>query len=132
MKFLYKLAAFYVVLGLALGVFYREYTKYIGFTGETTLSVLHVHTLVLGALFFIILMLLEHQVTLTANTRFKTWLILYNVGLLGVLANLTIRGLLQVQGTDISGLNHIAGTFHALFGIAWIWFLVILKKAFRL
>lgn len=132
MKLLYKFAVFYVVLGLALGVFYREYTKHVGFTGDTTLSVLHVHTLVLGALFFIILMLLEHQVTLTAYKRFNLWLILYNIGLLGVLVNLTIRGLLQVQGSDINGLNHIAGTFHALFGIAWIWFLVIMKKAFKL
>jgi hypothetical protein len=77
-------------------------------------------------------MLLENQVTLTAYKRFNLWLILYNIGLLGVLVNLTIRGLLQVQGSDINGLNHIAGTFHALFGIAWIWFLVILKKAFKL
>ncbi len=132
MKLLYKIAAFYVVMGLALGVFYREYTKHVEFTGETTLSVLHVHTLVLGALFFIILMLLEHQITLTAYRRFNIWLALYNIGLLGVLTTLTIRGLLQVQGTDISGLNHIAGTFHAIFGIAWIWFLVIIKKVFRL
>ncbi len=132
MRLLYKLTAFYVVLGLALGVFYREYTKHLEFTGETTLSVLHVHTLVLGALFFMILMLLEHQVTITAYRRFNAWLVLYNIGLLGMLTTLTLRGLLQVQGIDINGLNHIAGTFHFIFGSAWIWFLVIIKRVFKL
>jgi len=132
LRLLYKLVAFYVVLGLAFGVFYQEYTKHLEFTDETVLSVLHVHTLVLGAIFFIILMLMENQLTLTAYKRFNAWLIIYNIGLLGVLTTLTIRGLLQVQDTDISGLNHIAGTFHFIFGVAWIWFLVILKKVFKL
>ena len=131
MKLIYTCSVFYMSLGLAMGVFYREYTKYLNFTGKTTLSTLHVHALVLGALFFILLMILERQVSLTAIKKFSLWLLLYNIALLGFLATLTIRGLLQVHGTDINGLNHIAGTFHTLFGFTWIWFLLMLKKAFK-
>lgn len=128
MKALYRGAMFYTIAGLFFGVFYREFTKMQGFTGKTMLSILHVHTLTLGLLFFLILMLMEKQFTLTAAKRFKGWFITYNVALVGTLASMLTRGVIQVLGTDISGLNHIAGTFHTLMAVALVWFLVMLKK----
>ncbi len=56
LKLLYRFAVFYVVLGLALGVFYRGYNAF-------GASRAHVS---FGRTVFIILMLLEHQGTLTA------------------------------------------------------------------
>ena len=59
MKKLFNLSFFYLILGLALGIFFREFTKFNAFTGITTLSAAHTHTLVLGFIFFLILIVLE-------------------------------------------------------------------------
>ena len=128
MKALYRGAMIYAVAGLSFGVFYREYTKLMDFTGSTMLSILHVHTLMLGFVFLLILMLMEKQFTLTAAKRFRGWFITYNIALVGTLVTMLTRGITQVLGTDISGLNHIAGTFHTTMAVALIWFLVMLKK----
>ena len=37
------LAMVYAVIAMALGVFYREFTKFSGFAGRTSLSFLHTH-----------------------------------------------------------------------------------------
>ena len=128
MKALYRSATMYTIAGLSFGLFYREFTKMQGFTGKTTLSILHGHTLTLGLLFFLILMLMEKQFALTASKRFKGWLVTYHIALIGTLATMLTRGIVQVLGTDISGLNHIAGTFHTLMAVAMVWFLVMLRK----
>ena len=36
-------ALLYAILAMAGGVFYREFTKFNGFTARTTLSVVHTH-----------------------------------------------------------------------------------------
>ena len=38
----------YLILALISGVFYREFTKFNGFTEKTTLGVVHTHLFVLG------------------------------------------------------------------------------------
>ena len=55
MKKLWNLAFGYFFAAMAGGVFYREFTKYFGFTGETALGYLHVHLLVLGTVLFLFL-----------------------------------------------------------------------------
>lgn len=47
MKRLMNASIVYGVLGLIGGVFYREFTKFNGFTDFTTLSVVHTHYLML-------------------------------------------------------------------------------------
>ena len=54
-KKLVNLSFIYAIIGLIAGAFYREFTKYLGFVGKTTLSVAHTHILVLGSLIFLIL-----------------------------------------------------------------------------
>lgn len=49
----------YGVLGLIGGVFYREFSKLNGFTGFTTLSVVHTHYLILGISMILVLFQLE-------------------------------------------------------------------------
>ena len=46
------LAMVYAVIAMALGVFYREFTKFSGFAGRTSLSFLHTHYFALGMVFF--------------------------------------------------------------------------------
>ena len=43
MKRYMNLALVYSILAMAGGVFYREFTKFCGFAGKTTLSVVHTH-----------------------------------------------------------------------------------------
>ncbi|WP_320128916.1 DUF2871 domain-containing protein [uncultured Sphaerochaeta sp.] len=131
MKKLYYSAFISAIIGLALGVFYREYTKLGGFTGVTTLSLLHVHTLVLGCLFFLIVLALDKLFALTNQRQFLAWFICYHIGLWGLVITLAIRGIMQVNGTDMIGFNHIAGTFHTILGIGLIWFFLLLNRAIK-
>lgn len=128
MKKIYRASFIYALIGLALGVFYREYTKFNDFYEHTELSNLHVHALVLGMMFFLIVLLLDSSFKLSESKRFNGWFALYNVSLLGVLASMMTRGILTVNASDFSGLNHLAGSFHALLGISIIWFFIILKN----
>ena len=48
MKKLINTSFLYLILALAAGVFYREFTKFNSFTGKTTLAVVHTHLFVLG------------------------------------------------------------------------------------
>lgn len=129
MKKLFNLSFFYLILGLALGIFFREFTKFNAFTGITTLSAAHTHTLVLGFIFFLILIVLEKVFNISNIKYFIGWLITYNIGLLSLISTLVVRGILEVLNKDFIGLPHIAGTAHAIFGISLIWFMIILKKS---
>ena len=55
----------YAILAMVGGVFYREFTKFNGFTGKTTLAVVHTHYFLLGMLFFLLLLLLEKSFAFT-------------------------------------------------------------------
>ena len=59
MKRYMNAALLYAVLAMAGGVFYREFTKFTGFTAKTTLSVIHTHYFMLGMAVFLLLLLLE-------------------------------------------------------------------------
>lgn len=131
MKKYFNFATFYLILGLVAGVFYREFTKMNGFEGVTVLSAVHTHTLVLGFLFFIIVLLLEKNFVLSKVKHFGKWLVLYNVSLIYVVGALVARGVLQVIGGEFAGLSHIAGLGHALLGASLIWFVVIVNKALK-
>lgn len=51
MKRYMNTALLYAVLAMAGGVFYREFTKFNGFTAKTALSVVHTHYFLLGMVF---------------------------------------------------------------------------------
>ena len=57
MKRLLNTAIGYFIAASAAGVFYREFTKWNGFTGKTTLGFVHTHLFVLGMFLFLILAL---------------------------------------------------------------------------
>ena len=60
-------ALLYAVLAMVGGVFYREFTKFNGFTGKTALGVVHTHYFVLGMVFFLLLLLLEKAFAFTGK-----------------------------------------------------------------
>lgn len=129
MKKLFNLSFFYLILGLALGIFFREFTKLNDFTGVTTLSAAHTHTLVLGFIFFLVIVVLENVFTISNIKNFNIWLITYNIGLLSLISTLVTRGILEVLSKDFVGLPHMAGTSHVILGLSLIWFMIILKKS---
>lgn len=71
MKKIAKLSFFYSMLGMLLGVFYREFTKINDFTGKTVLGGLHTHVLVSGVFFFLIVLLLEKSFELTKDKKYN-------------------------------------------------------------
>lgn len=129
MKKYINMAMFYVILGLGLGVFYREFTKLNDFSGETVLRAVHTHVLVLGFMFMLVVLMLDKLFNLSQQKRMQTWFVGYNVSLIYVTATMVARGVADVTGATIPGLNHIAGLAHALLGISLIAFVVLLKKS---
>nr|WP_288524461.1 DUF2871 domain-containing protein [uncultured Romboutsia sp.] len=127
----FKISSFYLLFGLVRGIFSREFTKLNNFSGYTVLKSVHTHTLVLGFLFFIIVLLLEKNFTISNNKSFNKWIVLYNLGLLYLIITLSIRGILQVIGSDFVGLSHIAGLGHAILGVSLVWFLAIVNKELK-
>jgi len=60
----------YALLAMVGGVFYREFTKFNGFTARTSLGVVHTHYFLLGMVFFLLLLLLEKSFSFTgAKTK---------------------------------------------------------------
>ena len=131
MKRFAKLSFFYGMLGLILGVCYREFTKINGYTKETVLSGLHTHVLVLGLFFFLIVLLLEKSFELTKNKNFNKFFITYNIGLLLTVIMMGIRGCVEVLNFETtkmidSSISGMAGLGHITITIAYIFFFRIL------
>ena len=95
----FKISSFYLLFGLVMGIFSREFTKLNNFSGYTVLKSVHTHTLVLGFLFFIIVLLLEKNFTISNNKSFNKWIVLYNLGLLYLIITLSIK---KVDSTENS------------------------------
>lgn len=131
MKRIAKLSFFYSIFGLLLGAFYREFTKMNGFTGKTVLSDLHPHVLVLGAIFFLVVLLLEKSFELTKHKNFNKFFITYNIGLLLTVVMMAVRGCIEVLNLEISrmidsSISGIAGLGHIIITIAFILFFLVL------
>lgn len=123
----------YAALAMAGGVFYREFTKFNHFTGQTTLSVLHTHYFVLGMLFFLLLLLLEKNFAFSSAKSDKI-LLFYNIGLNTTVAMLFVRGITQVLNLPLSSwqdaaISGIAGLGHIILGVSIIYILLQIKKA---
>ena len=117
---------------MAGGVFYREFTRFTGFTGKTTLSVVHTHYFLLGMVFFLLLLLLEKAFAFTGPKTGKV-LAVFHLGLNVTGAALVVRGIFQVLGTALSsGMNAaisgVAGIGHILLGVSLVLLLLQLKK----
>ena len=132
MKRYINTALVYAILAMVGGVFYREFTKFNGFTAKTTLSVVHTHYFLLGMVFFLLLLVLEKSFSFTGP---KTGRILafYHVGLNLTAVMLVIRGVTQVLGTALSSgmsaaISGMAGIGHILLGVSLVLLLVQLKR----
>ncbi|EEM10553.1 DUF2871 family protein [Bacillus pseudomycoides] len=132
MKKLYYASFVYLVIGLLSGVFAREYANSKGILGSTLLNLLHTHTLVLGFLFFLIALALAKSFAFHKVKGFNMWFIVHNIGLILTLSSLATRGLLQLNGADFKGLAYIVGISHSIIGLTLIWFMMLLKKSYKM
>ena len=124
----------YGVMGLICGVYFRELTKIMGFTGVTTLSKAHPHLLMLGTVLFLIVALFSERLSLETEKTFKLFMRMYNIGLPLTVLMMLIRGTLEVIGAPLSkgldaSISGIAGIGHILLGLGIILFIYSLKKA---
>lgn len=127
-----KTSTVYMILGLIFGVYYREFTKFTNFSGKTQLSVLHTHTLVLGMLFFLIVLLLETNFKLSQQKYFQRFYLFFNAGLIITLGMLLLHGTLTVLGyPDSAAISGIAGIGHLLLTIGLGFFFHSLLKALQ-
>lgn len=129
MKKYYYASFTYLILGMLAGVFYRELTRISGYQQETVLRGVHTHILVLGFIFFLVVLLLDKAFGFRESKSEKAWFIGYNLSFICFIITMVIRGTAQVKGFDVPGLSHMAGLTHALQGISMIWFMVLLGKA---
>ena len=131
MKKIYFASLAYLILGLAAGVFYREFTKHYDFEGEKTqLSVVHTHLLSLGFLFLLIVLALEKLFKLTAQGFFNPSFWLFNLGLVTATSMMVWHGIYQVQGVEFgAALTGIAGLGHIIMSLGLVGITVTLGQA---
>lgn len=133
MKKLWNTSFGYFLAAMAAGVFYREFTKYFNFTGETTLAYAHVHLMILGTVVFLFLGLAAKVTDLTEQKRFHRFCIIYKIALCLMVAIMIVRGIFQTLGTELSrgadaAISGIAGLTHIAIAGALIYLFLILRK----
>jgi phosphotransferase system glucose/maltose/N-acetylglucosamine-specific IIC component len=115
MKKYINYATIYAGAALVGGVFYREFTKFNNFTGETMLGKVHTHLFVLGMIVFLLVALFSDKYDLKAQKTFKIFERTYNPGLILAVTMMVVHGTLQVLGTPLS-----SGVSAAISGVAGI------------
>ncbi len=125
-------ALLYAVLAMIGGVFYREFTKFNGFTGETTLGVVHTHYFMMGMVFFLLLLLLEKNFSFTGEKTGRV-LIFYHIGLNLTVVMFLVRGISQVLKINLSSgmdasISGVAGIGHILTGVSLVLLLLQIKR----
>lgn len=125
-------ALLYAILAMAGGVFYREFTKFSGFTAKTTLSVVHTHYFLLGMVFFLLLLVLEKSLFFTGAKTGRV-LLTYHIGLNLTAVMLVVRGVTQVMGAELSrgadaAISGMAGIGHILLGVSLVLLLLQIRR----
>lgn len=125
---------FYLIYGLTTGAFYKEYTKFKGFTGLTSLAKVHPHILILGMLVFLIIGTYAYNKEDLIKTKsFSRFYKVYNLALVGTSLTMFVRGLTQVNASQLTkamdmSISGIAGVFHVLMAVAFYFFFKSLKS----
>jgi nitric oxide reductase large subunit len=132
MKKLYYAALVYLVVGLASGLGYREFTKLNDYTaadGFTQLSVVHTHLLTLGVIVLLIVLVLEKVFELSKSKLFGWFFWLYNIGLVVTAALMTVNGILHVLDLETSkALAGISGSGHIIMSAGLVLLFIALGK----
>lgn len=132
MKKYIKYSLVFLILGIACGVFYREFTKAYDLANEyTTLGLAHTHFLVLGVAFILLFGLVTEKLSKNNDKLLKSGFVTYSVGVLGAGIMIVVRGILdilvksekvvfQVSNGANGAISGISGIFHAVLGVGII------------
>ena len=134
MKRYMNMALLYAVLAMVGGVFYREFTKFNGFTAKTTLGVVHIHYFLLGMVLFLLLLLVLEKSFSFTGTKTGRILAAYQVGLNLTAVMFVVRGVTQVLGTELTSgmsaaISGVAGIGHIVLGVSLVLLLVQIKRS---
>lgn len=133
MRKIVSLSFIYMVVGVASGLFYREFTKMKDFPegGWTQLSVVHTHLLVLGFMMLLIVVLLEKAFSISAHAKLYSWFMwTYNIGVVLTAAMLLVHGSLTVLGKESSAMiAGIAGLGHMALTAGMILLFIMLRRS---
>ena len=128
-------ALVYAALAMACGVFYREFTKGYGFTGDTALGKVHTHLFLLGMVVFLLFALFDAKLDLQKHRLYLPFMIVYNAGVGVMSVMLIVRGVFDVTGGMSAGadgaVSGVAGLGHILVGASIVLFFVMLLLSLR-
>lgn len=134
MKKYVNISFIYAIAAIACGVFYREFTKFLDFSGKTTLAFTHLHLLVLGTIMFLIIAIFSIITNLEKQNQFKRFMLLYNIGLPFMIVMFFVRGIIQAMEIEITkgfsaAISGMSGIAHIIMTIALVMLFLSLKKS---
>lgn len=123
----------YLIAGLVGGVFYREFTKFQGFTDFTRLSLIHPHLLVLGMFGSLIIALFFIKFDLAKHPKWNRFYLTYNLGVILTTVMLLVRGLTEVLNLSLSSgmsaaISGLSGVSHIILTIGLMFIFTILRQ----
>ncbi|MGO1976759.1 DUF2871 domain-containing protein [Brachybacterium tyrofermentans] len=126
----------YIILGLASGLFYREFTKATDNLGtHTQLNTLHTHLLVLGMVMFLVVLALDAVFSLSGRRSFSVFYWTYNIGLVVTVAMQAVRGFLTLDGQDpattSAAIPGIAGLGHMLLTVGLVALFIAVRAGIK-
>ena len=129
-------AFIYAIIAMVCGVFYREFTKFNFYDGDTSLSVMHTHYFILGMVFFLVLMLIEKNFGISSQSKTGLFVITYQAGLNITGLSFLARGITQVLQSDLSkgmdaSLSGIAGIGHIVMSVSMLLLLWRIRNAVK-
>lgn len=135
MEKLARASASYTMFGLAAGVYWRELTRHLGYVsnGTSQLRVMHTHCFSLGTFFFLFVLLLEKNFSLSSHKDYKKFYITYNIGVGVTLMMILVHGTLTVIDKDPKSriISWTAGAGHTITAVGFYYFYKILLSAVR-
>lgn len=132
-KKLFNQGFVFMIVGIVAGAFYREFTKFIGFEGVTSMSLVHTHLIATGAIIAFLFSVILKAYDIKESKKLEQAWLLYFIGVIGNAAIMFIRGLLTVIDFDMTrminmSLSGVAGIVHILLTIGIIWFMLQIKR----
>lgn len=136
MKNILKISVMYIVFGLVIGLTTHEIAYWTNFSGETVLSFVHAHVLILGGGVFLMVPVLMKVFQIEQQKGFKGFLWAYNLGLLMTLGFMSVRGFSELLEFPLGNMmNHmvggLAGIGHVILTVGVFLFFKALFRAMK-
>lgn len=132
---LFRSAAIWTAIGLASGLFYREFTKLNDVAGGTQLAVVHTHTLTLGTIVMLLFLALVAQFrSMESDRLFRIGFWVWQAGLVLTTGGLLVKGSLQVLDHAMQNSPMIAGFSglgHMTLTAAFVLFFLALRRSVK-